>query len=149
MPRHEDATVSFDVPRMWEDRTIVAYRAPSDADADAVAPNVVVTREQLPPDADFGTFVENQVDEVARQLDGFVLHGSRELQVDELPALSVGFTSEDQGTLVAQRMVMVQLPASRVVTITMTAAQADLAQVAPLFDRILSSFAFRRPEGGA
>jgi len=147
MPRHEDATVSFDVPRLWDDRTIVAYRAPTDGDA--VAPNVVVTREQLPPDADFVTFADNQVDEVARQLDGFVLHGTRELQVDGLPAVAVGFTSEDQGELVAQRMTMVQLPGSRVITITMTAAQADLAQVAPLFERILGSFSFRRPEDSA
>jgi len=145
MPRHEDATLSFDVPRLWEDRSIVAYRAPSDGDA--VAPNVVVTREQLPPETDFLVFAENQLDEVSRQLEGFVMHGSRELEVDGLPAVAVAFTSQDQGTLVAQRMTMVQLPAGRVVTITMTAAQADLAQVAPLFERILSSFSLRQAEG--
>lgn len=147
MPRHDDAMVSFDVPRLWEDRTIVAYRAPTEGDA--VAPNVVVTREHLPSDADFVTFAENQLDEVARQLDGFVLHGTRELEVDGLPAVSVGFTSEDQGALVAQRMTMVQLPGGRVITVTMTAAQADLAQVAPLFERILDSFSFKRPEESA
>ena len=51
MPRHHDALVSFDVPRDWDDRTIIAYRAP--VEGEGRAPNLVMTRDRLGEDEDF------------------------------------------------------------------------------------------------
>ena len=50
MPRHEQREISFDVPRHWEERTIVAFAAPKEPGRDggqAVAANLVMTHDTL------------------------------------------------------------------------------------------------------
>jgi hypothetical protein len=141
MPRHRDPLVSFDVPRDWESRTIVAYRAPRDGDEPA--PNVVVTRDRLHDDEDLVGYAERQVEALEAEIDGFVLRGSGEVVVDGHPAIAIAFTSEAEGAPLAQRMTMVALPDRLVATFTMTAPSRDLAQLGPLFERILASARFR------
>ena len=92
MPRHHDPLVSFDVPRDWQSRTIIAYRAPREGDGPA--PNVVVTRDRLRDAEDLVGYAERQVEALEREIDGFVLRGSAEVAVDGHPAIAIAFTIE-------------------------------------------------------
>lgn len=140
MPRHRDPLVSFDVPRDWESRTVIAYRAPREGDGPA--PNVVVTRDRLRDHEDLIGYAERQLASLENEIDGFVLRGHSELSVDGHPAIALAFTSAADGAPLAQRMVMVALPDRLVATFTMTAPSRHLAQLAPLFERILHSARF-------
>ncbi|MEM1032893.1 MAG: DcrB-related protein [Myxococcota bacterium] len=142
MPRHEDEHVRFDVPRRWEDRSVVAYAAP--VEEGRVAPEVRVTRARLAPDEDLEAFVRRQERARAATEAGFTVHGRKRMEIDTRPAVTLAATRRDEGgARLAQRITMVHLPDRHVVTITMTAAHADLGQWAPLFARILQSFTFR------
>ena len=48
MSRYESRDVHFDIPRHWEDRTMVAFAAPP-RPGQTTAPNVVMTRDLLAP----------------------------------------------------------------------------------------------------
>lgn len=137
MTQHRDPLVRFDVPRDWEDRSIVAYRAPRTGDG--LAPNLVVTRDRMLPDDDLASYAERHLRNLAGELDGFRLENTADVTVDGHEGVLVGFTSRAGDHRLAQRMTLVALPDGQVVTVTMTAAQGELGQLAPLFERIQSS----------
>lgn len=146
MTRHHDDLVRFDVPRDWEDRTIVAYRAPRTGDGPT--PNVVVTRDRMIGSDDLATYAERHLRSLAGEVEGFQLKNTADVKVDGHDGVLVGFTSRSGDRVLAQRMTLVALPDGQVITITMTAAQDELAQLGPLFERIQSSLRLG-PEGGA
>ena len=103
MPRHRDPLVSFDVPRDWDNRTIIVFRAP--VEGDERAPNLVMTRDRIPEtDDDLYAYAERQVADLAKQLRGFSILGSKEEQVDGHPAITVSFTSESKDGHLVQRL---------------------------------------------
>jgi hypothetical protein len=138
MARHRDAHLSFDVPRDWEDQSIVVYAAPR-PDGEAGGATLVVTRDRLRDGEDLAAYADRQLDVLARRLDGFVLRSGGDTQLGGQPAVTVSFTSDGPDGAILQRLTVAGLPGRRVIAITMTTSAAEAAQLAPLFDRILSS----------
>lgn len=145
MPRHEDQLVSFDVPRDWVDRTVVAYAAPPKEGTRAAA-NLVMTRDEIPEDEELEDYVARQVANLGDHLKGFLLEARDDDVVSGRPAVVLTFGSSGADGPLAQRLTIVALPGRRVLSFTMTAPVRDAAQVVALFDRIISSVAIRGEE---
>jgi hypothetical protein len=145
MPKHEDALVSFEVPRDWRDRTVVAYAAPPKA-GQLTSANLVMTRDEIPDDESFEQYVERQLLALEERMKGFVLEARDEDEVAGRPAVVLTFGSSGVDGPLAQRLTILPLPGRRVVSITVTAPVKDAAQLAPLFDRIISSLTLAAEE---
>ncbi len=141
MPRHDDPLVSFDVPRDWDNKTIIAYAAPVGPGGGATA-NLVMTRDRLRPDEDLLAYADRHVDELAKRLSGFSLIDSHDAEVAGRPAIHVSFQSDADDGALRQRLTMVLLPDRLVAAFTFTAPERDVDQLEPLFERILSSVRF-------
>jgi hypothetical protein len=137
--RYEGKDVAFDLPRDWEDKTVVAFSAPGRA---GVAPNVVVTRDALADVETLRAYADRQLVELAKRLDGFDLHERRELNLGGHAAIELMFGWQGQTTALEQRLVMVANRARRVLTFTTTTSKADVKKNDPIFDRILLSVRF-------
>ena len=72
MPRYQDTLVSFDVPRDWENRSIIAFAAPPQPGGAGVA-NLVITRDRLRDEEELLDYAERHVDELEASIDGFAL----------------------------------------------------------------------------
>src|SRR5262245_41877393 len=107
MPRHDQRDISFDVPRHWDDKTIVAYGAPP-APGQAVAANLVMTRDTLRDGESLGRYADRQLAELAKRLDGFALGRRDELTVGGAPAVSIRFASRGASGPLEQRLVVVE-----------------------------------------
>src|SRR4051794_16408832 len=92
MPRHEQRDITFDVPRHWDDKTIVAYGAPA-APGQAVAANLVMTRDALREGESLGRYADRQLAEMAKRLDGFELGRRDDLTVGGAAAVSIRFAT--------------------------------------------------------
>jgi hypothetical protein len=147
MPRHDDPWVSFDVPRDWDNRTIIAYAAPASADGTSTA-NLVMTRDCLRDDEDLVAYAERHLDTLSGRMKGFSLLDSKDEQVGGRPALTVSFSSKGADEPLIQRLTMVALADRAVVSFTLTAPESQLDQLAPLFERILSSVSFAHGREG-
>ena len=90
MARYESHDLSFDVPRDWVDRSVVAYAAPLPP-GHAIAPNVVMTRDQLGPGETLRAYADRQLVELARRLDGFNLASRDERTFGASPAVELQF----------------------------------------------------------
>lgn len=141
MPRHEDRDLSFDVPRHWDDKTIVAYAAPP-APGQAIAANLVLTRDALREGETLAGYADRQLTELAKRLDGFELEGREDSQLGGAPAVTVRFTARAAAGPLAQRLVVIEGRRRGVYCFTATSAQADAAQNDPLFDRMLATIRF-------
>ncbi len=141
MARHQDPLVSFDVPRDWEDRTVVAYAAPARDDQRATA-NLVMTRDRLPEDEDLEAYVARQTAGLELRLKGFVLDDKTETHISERPAIKLSFTSNGPGGPLDQRLIIVALADRAVASFTLTAPMSEAAQCGPLFDRMVASIRF-------
>jgi hypothetical protein len=139
MPRHIDPLCSFDVPRDWDNKSIIAFSAPARPGAADSLANLVITRDRLRDDEDLVGYAERHLDDLERCMDGFRLVGHKEEQLGDRPALTVSFQSKGGDGLLTQRMTLVELPERLVAAVTCTAPERDLEQMAPLFERILAS----------
>ncbi len=147
MARHQDPRVSFDVPRDWEDRTVVAYAAPPRADQRATS-NVVMTRDRLPDHEDLEAYVARQAEGLESRLKGFVLREMEETTLADRSAVTLYFSSNGPSGPLEQRLTIVALPDRAVASFTMTAPATEAAQAGPLFDRMLSSIVFNQAATG-
>lgn len=147
MPRHEERDISFDVPRHWDDKTIVAYAAPAQP-GQAVAANVVLTRDTLRDGESLAGYADRQLADLAKRVDGFELIKREEATLGGAPALVIRFASRSGSGPLVQRLVVIEGRRRGVFAVTATTAKADAAQNEPLIDRILSTIRFP-PPGGA
>lgn len=145
MPRHDQRDISFDVPRHWEDKTIVAYAAPA-AVGQAVAANVVMTRDALQEGESLARYADRQLAEMAKRLDGFELVRRDELTLGGAQAVAIRFGSRGSAGPLEQRLVVVEGRRRAVFCFTATTSKADADQNNPLFDRILSTIRLATPE---
>lgn len=141
MPRHEQADVSFDVPRHWDDKTLVAYAAPPQP-GQATTANLVMTRDALLDKEMLADYADRQLSELATRLDDFELDKREQTTLGGLPAIALRFTSRSASGPLAQRLVMVEGRRRSLYCFTATTPSADAAQNDPLFDRILGSVRF-------
>ena len=141
MPRHDQADIRFDVPRHWDDKTLVAYAAPPQP-GQATTANLVMTRDTLLERETLGDYADRQLAELARSLDDFELQKREQPAVGGLPAVSIRFTSRSASGPLDQRLVVVEGRRRALYCFTATTPRADAAQNDPLFERILSSVRF-------
>jgi hypothetical protein len=141
MPRHEQRDISFDVPRHWDDKTIVAYAAPPQA-GQAIAANLVMTRDALKDGENLAQYADRQLAELAKRVDAFELIRREDLTLGGAPAVSVRFAARAAGGPLEQRLVVVEGRRRSVYCFTATTAKADADQNNPLFDRILGTIRF-------
>jgi hypothetical protein len=144
MPRHEGRDITFDVPRHWEDRTLVAFAA-TPVSGQAVAPNLVMTRDTLGPSDTLQSYADRQLAELAKRLDAFELDGREETTLGGRPAVVIRFRSKASSGELEQRLAIAEGIRRTVYCFTLTTSRADSDQMNPLFDRILSTVRFPRP----
>jgi hypothetical protein len=147
MPRHEQADVSFDVPRHWEDKTLVAYASPP-KDGQATAANLVMTRDVLGERETLADYADRQLAELASRLEGFELVRREETTLGGLPAIVLRFGSKAAAGPLLQRLAVAEGRRRSVYCFTATTPRADAAQNDPLLDRILSTVRFPLISGG-
>lgn len=145
MPRYESRDVTFDVPRHWDDRSLVAFAEPPAKDR-PVAPNLVLTRDTLPAGEDLAAYGDRQLAELAKRLDAFELDRREDTTLGGRPATVLHFRSKSASGALVQRLAIAEGPRRGVACLTLTASLADAEQMNPLFDRILSTVRFPRPE---
>lgn len=145
MPRYEQRDVSFDVPRHWDDKTLVAFSEPP-TEGRKATPSLVMTRDSLGDAGTLGEYADRQLAELAQRLDAFELLKKEEQKLGGLPAVALRFTSKGSSGPLEQRLVMVLAHRRQLYCFTATTPKADAAQANPLFDRILSSVRFPTPE---
>lgn len=138
MPRHEQRDISFDVPRHWDDKTIVAYAAPAQPGT-KVAANLVMTRDALREGESLSGYADRQLTEMAKRLDAFELGKREETTLGGAPAVVIHFTARGAAGPLVQRLVVVEGRRRGVFCFTATTAKVDAEQNNPLFDRILST----------
>lgn len=141
MPKFESGEVSFDVPRHWVDRSVVAFVAPQKAGRDAVA-NIVMTRDALREGEVLGAYTDRQITQLAAKLDGFSLLSRSERAVGGHAAIEIRFRARGARGALAQRMLIAAVKKA-VFSFTSTTPEEDAAQNDPLFDRVFSSIALR------
>ena len=148
MPRHDQRDISFDVPRHWDDKTIVAYAAPAQA-GHPIAANLVMTRDALRDGETLAGYADRQLAEMAKRLDGFELIRRDETTLGGAPAVSIRFASRAAGGPIVQRLVVIEGRRRGVYCFTATTAKVDAAQNEPLFDRMLSTIRLPPPGEGS
>ncbi|HHH10481.1 MAG TPA: DUF1795 domain-containing protein [Sorangium sp.] len=132
MGKHQDGYVSFDVPRDWDERTVVTYAAPKRADGTSAARVVVTHRKH---DGALAALVTNYLRVSATQLPGFVLRERQPITLAGRVAISASFASDGY----ERRLLAVPVRPDLAALIVLTAREQDAAAMAPLFERMLSS----------
>lgn len=148
MPRHQQGNISFEVPRHWQDRTIVAFAAPSRPGVSTAA-SFVMTRDSLTETDTLATYADRQLAELSKRVDGFELVEKRETTIGGARAVSLRFTSKALAGPLLQRLVIVEDRRRAVACFTATAPKADGAQLEPLFDRMLAGIRLADPDAPA
>ncbi|MFO0590535.1 MAG: DcrB-related protein [Polyangiaceae bacterium] len=141
MPRHQQGNVSFEVPRHWEDKTIVAFSAPA-RPGQSTSASFVMTRDSLTDSDTLASYADRQLAELSQRVDGFELVDKKDTSVGGARAVQMRFTSKALAGPLLQRLVVVEDKRRAVVCFTATAPKADAAQMEPLFDRMLSGIRF-------
>jgi len=138
MARYESHDLSFDVPRDWVDRSVVAYAAPLPP-GHAIAPNVVMTRDQLGPGETLRAYADRQLVELARRLDGFKLGSRDERTFGASQAVELRFEWQSPSGPLDQRLLMIGVPGRAVLSLTATTPEEDAGRMVTAFDRIFAS----------
>lgn len=137
MSRYENPDISFDYPRDWEDRSVIAFAAP--AEPDKTATNVVVTRDKLAEGEEVKQYADRQIVQMSKSLDAFALIERRDFQKDGIGVVELRFAWRGSAGALVQRLVMIPLKDGRLINLTCTTSRADAQEFAPTFDRILAS----------
>jgi hypothetical protein len=137
MPHFQNIDIAFDYPREWEDRSVIAFAAPTKP-GQTTATNVVVNRDALADGEDIKRYADRQLVAMAKGLDGFQLVERREIHVDNEPAVDVRFAWRGKQGQLVQRLTMVAKE-RKVFNITCTSSKKDAPEFGPFFDRIISS----------
>ncbi len=148
MARYEQRDISFDVPRHWEDKTLVAFAAPAQP-GQTIAPNLVMTRDTLGERDTLASYADRQLAELSKRLDGFELIRRDATTMGGAQAIALRFSAKGSSGALEQRLVIVEGRRRGVYCFTATTAKADAEQNEPLFDRILGTIRFPPREEGA
>ena len=137
MARYDSSDLTFDVPREWQDKTIVAFAAPI-GPLDKAAANVVMTREEAGPHVKIGEYADRHLGELAKKLDAFELLERKEGNLGGVPSIELKFQWKGGGGAVEQRLAFLR-GKRRIYSFTTTSPLARAAELSSTFDRVLSS----------
>ncbi len=140
MARHLGAVLAFDYPRNWEDQTEVRYVAPSRPGplGEESPGRIVLRRSGLACDEEFAAFVEREL-RLRAAADGFVIREVLATRVDDREASLVRYATLESSVPYEHRVLFVPLHEQGVAMLTLSAPRSELAQLEPLFERMLSS----------
>jgi hypothetical protein len=139
MARYQGPDATFDVPTDWDDKSIVAFSAPSKPNA--VVPNVVFTKDKLKPDESLEQYVDRTIVDMAKQLSQFKLLARSPRDISGISGFELKFTWQGSGgKTVLQRIVMVPLSKRRIAGLNVTCDRTDEKKVEAVAERILASF---------
>ena len=137
MARQGYKEITIEVPEGWEDRSVIVFTAPPKVGR-AAAPNVVLTRDVLPPGQSLRTFATKELAKIAQNLKGFDLIETKERNIDNALAIEHRFSWQGQTGPVIQRLLYIEREGT-VHNITVSAARADMKDADPTFERIIAS----------
>jgi len=140
MARHQGSSLSFEYPRDWQDKSEVRYEAPprSGATGERSPGRAVLRRDHLRSEESLVAFVERTLRALA-SADGFVIRDVAETRVGDHPASLVRFASVEASVPYEHRTLFVALTERGVAMLTVSAPRTELAQLDPLFERMLAS----------
>ena len=148
MARYEQRDFFFEAPDGWHDRTVVAIVAPAKL-GKTIPSTFVVTHEVLRQGEQLNTFAMRQLGQLAKTLDDFELMETRDVNVGGVPAVQSLFSSLANNGPLVQRVTFVAVNSSSVLAFTATMSPGDVAEMTPVFDRLLSTVGFPGvPPGG-
>lgn len=138
MSLHRGPSLGFDLPRDWEDRTILRYEAPVRPGATGLASpaSATVERGRMQPDEDLARHVERRLRDLATR-EGFLVREVAATRLEDHPAARVRYASVPEGVPTEHFALLVQLRDRVVATLTLSAPRTELAQLEPLFERML------------
>ena len=135
--RYQLPDISLQVPDPWQNRSIIAFAAPLEP-GQSVAPNVVVTREQVAPGQDFRAYADAHI-VFAKRLDEFKLISRQETQLRNLSAVALFFSWRGQTGTLAQWQIFFSGANGVVFNAVATATEADFPRYQQLFGQIFGS----------
>jgi hypothetical protein len=136
---YEDKDIAITVPDHWEDRSIVAFSAPTDPKK-PIVPNVVITREKPQPGETLDEYANRQLVQNARTVNQFKLLSHGRTTLGGAPAIEIGFTwrHEVLGVSLRQRQLIVQR-GPRMLSLVLTATDEDQGALEAEFETILAT----------
>lgn len=136
--RHQLQDISFQVPDHWQNRSITAFASPLEP-GQSVAPNVVLTRDQVVPGQTFRNYADSQIVELARRLDGFNLINRQETQLRNIPAVSLLFSWRGQAGSFTQWQIFFPGTNGVVFSGVATASESDFPRYQQTFAEIFGT----------
>lgn len=131
--RHAFPRIQLTVPDDWQDESVITFAAPSRGGA---AANIVITEER--PEGTWQAAVERSLRELRRTMRGYRLASQGPLEHGGAPAIRVehGFRSPDNVAVHQIQLFVWRAP--RLVTLTVSQAEAEFERDRPMLERILA-----------
>jgi hypothetical protein len=141
MPHVSYSPYFFEPPQGWQDRSVAAFFGQA-SPGEAIAPNIVVTREPRVDGDNLRTHVQRQVVLLASALGGFEVLESEEIVVGGRRAFRTRCTWNAENAMVEQAIVHLEPDAddATVTVLTCTSSAASAASVLPVFQRLVGTF---------
>ena len=129
--RYEADDLGFDVPASWRTREVPAYAGPR---VDGFAPNVALTRDEMPPGATLAQYVDDLMRALSRRLRRFSLDERGVIDLGDREGIVVRVTWLDDPHLLHQRMLFTEAIDHLAQQLTVTCLASQRVTVDPLVD---------------
>jgi hypothetical protein len=141
--KYEDKDIALEVPGHWDDRSVIAFSAPSDEEKQLV-PNVVITREKANAGEDLDAYANRQLVQNAKTVNKFKLLSHSRITLGGAPAVEIDFAWQHEvlGLSLRQRHLIVQR-GPFMLSIVLTATEEDYAAFEKGFEAILATVRVR------
>ena len=131
-----------DLPDGWEDRTMMTLVGPTGPGG--FAPNVVVTRERLPPGTRIEDYAQAQLKGASIELPGLQVLDEKATKLDGLPAIQ-RVQRFAAGARQIQQSQTFALGPDRAMVVTCSAQREDFERCPPAFEKVLGTLRFFAP----
>ena len=133
----KDFTLS--VPDDWIDKSMQIWTAPPKK-GQAVAPNVVVTREPLPKGQKLDRFINQQMQELLKADPELDLTTRNTIEWHERPAVEMVLSWDNNGTRLKQRQLYIQQNTDEIISLVFTSAESDFEKFLSMFRQMEATF---------
>lgn len=135
--KFQGGNFSLDVPDDWQDRSIISFVAavaPTE-----FAPNAVITREPIDPDASVEDYANRQFAVTQAEVEGLKIVEQSNITVGGKPAVQINQKIAAHGLNLQQLQTFI-LGDEEIFIVTCTATGASFEQHLPRFQKIVESF---------